>query len=76
MAEQVKPEGPDVGETSEAENGGPEFQRTPGKAEGEDKDPTVDADSIFRKLEQQSASERGTQDEKVAESGPETTSKD
>ena len=36
MSEQTKPEGPDVGESSEAVNGGPEFQRTPGKAEGED----------------------------------------
>jgi len=36
MSEQVKPEGPDVAESSEAHGGGPEFQRTPGKAEGED----------------------------------------
>jgi len=36
MTEQTKAEGPDVGESKEAVNGGPQFQRTPGKAEGED----------------------------------------
>jgi hypothetical protein len=36
MTDQIKPEGPDVGESTEAENGGPQFQRTPGKAEGDD----------------------------------------
>lgn len=40
------------------------------------KDPTVDADSIFEKLEQQAASEKGSHDEKVSDSGPGTTSKD
>jgi len=40
------------------------------------KDPAVDADSIFEKLEQQAASEKGSQDEEVSDSGPETTSKD
>ena len=38
MTEQTKAEGPDEGEGTEAVNGGPEFQRTPGKAEGEDPD--------------------------------------
>ena len=36
MTEQMKPEGPDVGESNDAVNGGPQFQRTPGKAEGEE----------------------------------------
>lgn len=36
MTEQTKAEGPDAGESREAVNGGPQFQRTPGKAEGED----------------------------------------
>ena len=110
MTEQTKPEGPDAGESSEVENGGPQFQRTPGKAEGEEPanrdtkpqgtvrdqekntesvgqpvrpapsqpstDPTVDADAIFEKLERQTASEKGTQDEEVSDSGPQTTSKD
>ena len=40
------------------------------------KDPTVDADSIFDKLAQQTASEKGNQDEEVSDSGPATTSKD
>ena len=107
MTEQTKPEGPDVGDSSEVENGGPQFQRTPGKAEGEEpanpdtrtvrdqekhiesegqpvtpapyqpaKDPTVNAGAIFEKLEQQTASEKGTQGEQVSDSGPPTTSKD
>ena len=38
MTDQIKPEGPDAGEPTEALPGGPEFQRTPGKAEGEDPD--------------------------------------
>ena len=40
------------------------------------KDPAVDADAIFEKLEQQAASEKGSQDEEVSDSGPGTTSKD
>ena len=36
MTEQTKAEGPDAGESNETVNGGPQFQRTPGKAEGED----------------------------------------
>ena len=39
-------------------------------------DPTVDAASIFEKLEQQTASERGAPKGDDAESGPPTTSKD
>jgi hypothetical protein len=38
MTEQTKAEGPDVGESNEAVNGGPQLQRTPGKPEGEDPD--------------------------------------
>ena len=38
MTEQTKPEEPDADETNAAEDGGPAFQRTPGKAEGEDPD--------------------------------------
>lgn len=44
MTEQTKAEGPDVGESSEVVGGGPEFQRTPGKAEGEDPDQREDAE--------------------------------
>jgi hypothetical protein len=38
--------------------------------------PALDADSIFEKLEQQTASEKGSQDEELSDSGPGTTSKD
>jgi hypothetical protein len=61
MTEQTKAEGPDVGESSEAENGGPEFQRTPGKAEGEGRDDSGAA-----------ADNEGN----APSAGPDTTSKD
>ena len=61
MAQQTKPEGPDVEESSEAEYGGPEFQRTPGKAEGEDHDNPREAPD---------------NEGNTPAAGPETTSKD
>ena len=36
MTEQTMPEGPPTGETDDGDAGIPEFQRTSGKAEGED----------------------------------------
>jgi len=39
-------------------------------------DPTVNADAIFAKLEQQTASEKGTQVENPSDTGAKTTSKD
>ena len=44
--------------------------------DGPSTDPAVNAETIFEKLEQQAASERGDQDAIVDDGGPETTSKD